>query len=62
MKESSATPTEANREIIRRAFDAWHQGTSAVTDVFAAEMVWRIEGHSAASKEYSPTRTATPGS
>jgi uncharacterized protein len=53
VKESSATPTEANREIIRRAFDAWHQGTSAVTDVFAAGMVWRIEGHSAASKEYA---------
>jgi uncharacterized protein len=52
VEASSATRTEANREIIRQAFDAWQQGTGAVTDVFAPEMVWRIEGHSAASKEY----------
>jgi uncharacterized protein len=53
VEESSATHTEANREIIRQAFDAWYQGTGAVADVFAPEMVWRIEGHSAASKEYA---------
>jgi uncharacterized protein len=44
--------TAANREIIRQAFDAWRQGTGAVTAVFAPDMIWRIEGHSAASKEY----------
>ncbi len=44
--------TETNREIIRQAFDAWRQGTGASTDVFAPDMGWRIEGHSAASKEY----------
>ena len=47
------TSTEANRTIIRQAFEAWQQGTGAITDVFAADMVWRIEGHSVASKEYS---------
>jgi uncharacterized protein len=52
MTETSGTRTETNREIIRQAFDAWHQGTGAITDVFAPGMVWRIEGHSAASKEY----------
>jgi ketosteroid isomerase-like protein len=31
---------------------AARQGTGALTDVFAPDMVWRIEGHSAASKEY----------
>jgi ketosteroid isomerase-like protein len=50
--ETSTTRAEANRKIVRQAFDAWHQGTGAITDMFAAEMVWRIEGHSAASKEY----------
>jgi uncharacterized protein len=44
--------TDANRPIIRQAFDAWQQGTGAITDVFAANMLWRIEGHSLASKEY----------
>jgi ketosteroid isomerase-like protein len=50
--QTGAAPTEANRKIIRQAFDAWRQGTGVITDVFAPEMVWRIEGHSAASKEY----------
>jgi uncharacterized protein len=27
-------------------------GTGAITDVFAPDMVWRIEGQSVASKEY----------
>jgi uncharacterized protein len=45
--------TEANRETIRLAFEAWQDGTSAISDVFASEMVWRIEGHSVASKEYA---------
>jgi ketosteroid isomerase-like protein len=44
--------TEANRETIREAFEAWKNGTASITDVFAPEMVWRMEGHSAASKEY----------
>lgn len=53
MTETGATRTEANRKIIRQASEAWHKGTGAITDVFAADMVWRIEGHSAASKEYT---------
>ena len=52
MTDTPATRTEANRNIIRQAFDAWQQGTGSVTEVFAPGMVWRIEGHSAASKEY----------
>jgi ketosteroid isomerase-like protein len=52
MTETPSTRTEANRETIRRAFEAWQQGTGAITDVFAPDMVWRIEGHSLASKEY----------
>jgi uncharacterized protein len=52
MAEASTADTAGNREIIRQAFDAWRQGTGAVTAVFAPGMIWRIEGHSAASKEY----------
>ena len=48
--------TETNREIIRQAFEAWRQGTSPITDVFAPGMVWRIEGHSAAAREYRGTQ------
>jgi uncharacterized protein len=51
--ETGAAPTEANRQVIRQAFDAWQQGAGAITDVFAPDMVWRIEGHSLAAKEYA---------
>ena len=44
--------TELNREAIRRAFAGWQQGTANIADMFAVEMVWRIEGRSVASKEY----------
>jgi uncharacterized protein len=49
----TTSASETNRETIRRAFEAWQQGTSPITDVFAPEMVWRIEGHSVASREYA---------
>ena len=52
MTERADDLTEANRATIRQAFEAWQQGTGAITDVFALDMVWRIEGHSVASKEY----------
>lgn len=50
------TQTETNREIIRQAFEAWRQGTGPITDVFAPGTVWRIEGHSAAAREYRGTQ------
>ena len=55
------TETEANRETIRQIFDAWQNGTGAITDVFATDMVWRIEGHSLASKEYRNSREFIDG-
>lgn len=54
---AQSSETEANREIVRRAFDAWQHGSGAIIDVFAPDMVWRIEGHSLASKAY-PNRRA----
>lgn len=45
--------TEANRRTIREAFEAWQAGTAQIADVFAPDMVWRIEGHSVASREYA---------
>jgi uncharacterized protein len=49
---TQSAETEANREVVGRAFDAWQHGSGAITDVFAPDMVWRIEGHSLASREY----------
>jgi ketosteroid isomerase-like protein len=43
---------ETNRETVRQAFEAWSAGTQQITDLFAPDMVWRVEGHSLASKEY----------
>ena len=45
--------TERNRQTIRDAFEAWQAGTAAIAAVFAADLVWRIEGHSLASREYT---------
>jgi ketosteroid isomerase-like protein len=44
--------TEFNRRVIRAAFEAWQAGSGAIADVFAPDLVWRIEGHSLASREY----------
>jgi ketosteroid isomerase-like protein len=44
--------TETNREIVGDAFRAWRDGTGAIADVFAPDMVWRIEGRSLVAKEY----------
>ena len=41
-----------NRSTVRTAFEAWQAGTAPITDLFAPGMTWRIEGHSAASREY----------
>ena len=46
------TEAERNRDVVRRTFDAWRSGTGVITDLFAPDMVWRIEGHSLASREY----------
>jgi len=44
--------THANRETVRRAFEAWRDGAGTITDLFATEMVWRIAGRSVVSREY----------
>ena len=37
--ETSATNMEANWKFIRQAFEAWREGTGAITEVFAPDMV-----------------------
>jgi uncharacterized protein len=44
--------TETNRQIVGDAFTAWQDGTGAIADLFAPDMVWRIEGRSLAAREY----------
>ena len=55
-REAPHAVTESNRDVVRAAFEGWRAGTSAITDLFAPDMVWRIEGHSLASKEYRGTQ------
>lgn len=43
---------EDDRTTVERAFAAWQEGTAPITEVFAPEMVWRIEGRSQVAKEY----------
>ena len=49
--------TDANRDVVRAAFTAWQAGTAPITELFAVDMVWRIEGHSVASREYTGRQT-----
>ena len=53
MEGTSTGETEANRLAVQRAFEGWQNGTDSITEIFAPEMVWRIEGRSLASKFYS---------
>jgi ketosteroid isomerase-like protein len=54
---TDAATTERNRRTVTEAFEAWTAGTAPITDLFAADMVWRVEGFSAVSREYADTRS-----
>src|SRR4051794_13792432 len=49
---TESAETEANRETIRGAFAAWGERAAPITDVFAPEMTWRVEGTSEGAGEY----------
>ncbi len=53
MERADTGETEVNRAAVQKAFEGWQNGTHSITEIFAPEMVWRIEGHSLASKLYS---------
>jgi ketosteroid isomerase-like protein len=44
---------ETNRERIRAAFEAWRDGNGYISEIFADDMAWRIEGRSKVSREYA---------
>jgi ketosteroid isomerase-like protein len=50
------TETEDNRATITTAFEAWRDHSTAISHIFAPEMTWRVEGHSAASRSYANTQ------
>jgi ketosteroid isomerase-like protein len=50
---TSAAETEANRELMTTTFEAWRDGAEPFPDTWATDMVWRLEGHSIASREYA---------
>ncbi len=52
MTETPNSPIETNRHVVSQAFAAWRDGNGVITDLFDPAMVWRIEGHSLASKQY----------
>jgi hypothetical protein len=53
MTHTTETETEANRQMMTETFEAWRDGAEPFPDTWATDMVWRIEGHSIASKEYA---------
>lgn len=47
--------TQENSRLVRAAFEAWRSGTAPITDLFAADMTWRIEGRSRVAGHYANT-------
>jgi ketosteroid isomerase-like protein len=52
MSDIHSQQAETNRRRVQDAFEAWMRGSGDITDLFAPEMRWRIEGHSVMSKQY----------
>ena len=50
---TSDAQTEANRQLMIETFEAWRDGAEPFPDTWATDMVWRLEGHSIASREYA---------
>ena len=44
---------DANRAIVRRAFERWRDGEAPIYELFAPDMTWRIEGRSLAAGDYA---------
>jgi ketosteroid isomerase-like protein len=53
MTTTNDTETEANRKPMTETFEAWRDGAEPFPQTWADDIVWRIEGHSVASKEYA---------
>jgi ketosteroid isomerase-like protein len=56
MTATSDEQTEANRQLMIATFEAWRDGAEPFPDTWATDMVWRLEGHSIASREYASKR------
>ena len=56
MSVTSDVQTEANRRLMIETFEAWRDGAEPFPDTWATDMVWRLEGRSVASREYSSKR------
>ena len=50
---ADASETETNRHLVLDAFERWTDGSAPISDLFADEMRWRVEGNSIAAKEYA---------
>jgi ketosteroid isomerase-like protein len=49
----------SNREIITEAFQAWRDGSSHVSRLFAPDLQWEIVGRSVLAKKYTSARQFT---
>jgi ketosteroid isomerase-like protein len=53
MTATNPAETEANRQLTTATFEAWRDGAEPFPNTWASDIVWRLEGHSIASKEYA---------
>ena len=50
--EQKSTPTELNKELVRKAFEDWRQGKGTPFDLLAADATWIVAGSSPVSATY----------
>jgi ketosteroid isomerase-like protein len=53
MTNTNIAQTEADRQSMIETFEAWRDGAEPFHDTWATDMVWRLEGHSIASRDYA---------
>ena len=56
MNDDDLPESEANRRAVLDAFERWTDGSAPITDLFADDMRWRVEGNSSAAREYADTK------
>ncbi|UDY34509.1 nuclear transport factor 2 family protein [Dermatobacter hominis] len=57
MGEDGSSEAETNRQLVLDAFERWTEGSAPISDLFADDMRWRVEGNSMAAREYADKAT-----
>ena len=57
MSSDASSEAETNRQLVLDAFERWTDGSAPISDLFADDMRWRVEGNSMAARQYPDKAT-----